>query len=63
MNLELSFGNEKSLIEAFKEGEKRCKPKDIWFSLINIYKREKKLNLLMVLVKNFVSKFKKSSKC
>lgn len=62
MNLEHNFGSEAKLIEVFKRATEKCKPKDVYFRLLEIYKNTGKYDLILELSKNMIKKFKHSSK-
>lgn len=62
MNLEHNFGTEQTLVEIFKRALESCKPKSVYFKLLEIYKNSNKLNLMLQISKNMVAKFKRSSK-
>ncbi|EAR99985.1 S1 RNA-binding domain protein (macronuclear) [Tetrahymena thermophila SB210] len=64
LNLEHNFGEEKALVKVFERAKASCKPKDVYFKLLEIYRRDSsKYELLFQLSKNMVTKFKHSSKC
>lgn len=63
LNLEHNFGDEKSLVKVFERAKASCKPKNVFFKLLEIYRRDtSKLDLLFQLSKNMATKFKHSSK-
>lgn len=64
LNLEHNFGDEKSLVKVFERAKASCKPKNVYFKLLEIYRKDtSKYDLLFQLSKNMAAKFKHSSKC
>lgn len=62
MNLEFNFGSEKTLVNVFKRALDVCKPKSVYFNMLEIYRKAEKFDLLIELSKTMMTKFKHSSK-